>query len=71
MFLCQSSTPSGCTSPVSAVVSATGNLDLHLLGVTEYKAATENSKLQGKEKSNQQFKQHLVRQQMSRQNNLD
>lgn len=55
-----SSTPSGCTSPVPVVVSATGNPDLHLLGVTENKIA-ENSKCQGKEKSNEQFKQHLVR----------
>lgn len=52
MFLCQSSILSGCTSLLSVVVSATGNLDLHLLGVTEYKATTEISKLQGKEKSN-------------------
>lgn len=70
-FSCQSSTPSGCASLVSVAVSATGDLDLNLLGVTEDEAATENGKLQGEEKYNRQFKQHLARQQMRGQNNPD
>lgn len=49
-FLCQSSTPSGCASPVSVALPATGDLHLNLLRATEYNAATENGKLQGEEK---------------------
>lgn len=49
-IFCVSPTPSGYASLISVAISATGDLNLNLLGVTEYKAATENGKLQGEEK---------------------